>query len=237
MLYKNVSGLQWAAAGVGWREVLRTIPIVPWPAHIWSTLRASLWTGNNSYTSFSLRTELALLALLAAGLVLCLWRSRRAANRAAERTVWLCMLSSAAGLIYVDAGGFANSHGESLGAPAWHSQAMLMPLVSLVFLGFSRGGRAGRILAVITVLLWAYMLEATYWLKLVPWYGGFRAVHPRMADLMSWYMQRKGAGHEVLSTTCLVNAGTLFALLIATSFAWLFTVLRIARDLCGPSAR
>jgi hypothetical protein len=70
LLYHNLSGLLMASAGISPRQAIASLARVDFSRAIPYMLRATLWTGNNSFTTFSAATLNALLALLAGGLLL-----------------------------------------------------------------------------------------------------------------------------------------------------------------------
>ncbi len=55
----------------------------------------------------------------------------------------------------------------------WYLQAVMTPLLCMALLGCQRSGRLGRWTSSATVVLWGYILAATYVAKLMPLYGGF----------------------------------------------------------------
>ena len=84
--YGVLTGTQEARAGVDLPTVLRVAPTVDWPAVVWSSVRVSLWTGNNSFSTFSANTLNLITATSLAALLL--WVASRHAT--AEWSWWFC---------------------------------------------------------------------------------------------------------------------------------------------------
>jgi hypothetical protein len=64
VLYKSVGGTQEEFDGIGLKQALAAAPRMNWVATTGYLARGSLWTGNNSFTSFSRSTLNIVLALL-----------------------------------------------------------------------------------------------------------------------------------------------------------------------------
>jgi len=182
--YGAVTGLQESRAGIGLSAVVHAAPAFHWPTVIWGSIRAALWTGNNTFMAFSANT---LTAIVAAWLIaLILWAVSR--HRSAE---WITVLHCAlflAALAYnaversIYAGGVA-------GTIPWYPQAILTPMLGLAFLGCSRSDRVGRIAAGALVGLFGYVLIATYVVKLIPLYGGYEG-RTSLSAVMGLYSSR-----------------------------------------------
>ena len=71
-------------------------------------------------------------------------------------------------------------------------------------------------LACITIVLWSYVMAATYVAKLIPLYGGFASAHSRVSELVGWY--RSGGAGSILETVCLGNV-TVVKVLVAVTLA------------------
>jgi hypothetical protein len=63
--YGALTGMQEARNGVGFASVIRAAPALHWPKIAYSSARAALWTGNNTFTAFSAATLGVLIAALA----------------------------------------------------------------------------------------------------------------------------------------------------------------------------
>jgi hypothetical protein len=157
-------------------------------------LRASLWTGNNSFTTFSNATLNTLLALLAAGLLM---------FRKPDRSHWAVIGGSAvfaAAVIYVVGNDVIFQRGASAGASPWYTQPLLAPLIALALLGMSRRPRLGRWLAIAVCLIAAYICIATYIAKLIPLYGGYPEGRTTLSALALWYWRHGADVTSMLST-------------------------------------
>jgi hypothetical protein len=64
VVYRNVSGTHEEFDGIGFKEALAAAPRIDWVATTSSLARGSLWTGKNSFTSFSRATLNIMLFLL-----------------------------------------------------------------------------------------------------------------------------------------------------------------------------
>jgi hypothetical protein len=60
-------------------------------------------------------------------------------------------------------------------------QALLAPVLCLIFRG------AGRAVSLALILLWGYILCATYMAKLIPLYAGYDQPRSNIAALYAWY--------------------------------------------------
>jgi hypothetical protein len=204
LLYHNVSGLLMASADNSPRAVLAAVVHVDWSRTFPYMLRATLWTGNNSFTSFSTVTLNVLLALLSAGLLLYAaqaLRSRRMA--AAERSVLGAVAVFGAAVVYVVGNDVLLLHGASAGASPWYTEPLVTPLLALSLTGMSRLPRLGRPIAVCVCLLWTYIAIATYVAKLIPLYGAYPAGRSTLRELLRWYTSQGADLTSMLSTVSL----------------------------------
>jgi hypothetical protein len=191
LLYGNVSGTQEEFGGIGWQQALAAVPKMNWPAATLQLARTSLWTGNNTFFTFSSDTLDLLLILLAIALIA--WGARRKAIQSAEKTVSAAVVVFSLAVAYASCASFAYLHGESSAASPWYTQVLLVPVLALAYLGMSRWHRSGIALAGCTVVLWAWVLMATWVAKLFPMYSGMPLAPMRIRDLWSWYL---GANHS-----------------------------------------
>lgn len=175
-LYHNLTGL--LMAGIPWYVALTGLTKVPWAHTIPYMLRATLWTGNNSFTTFNSFTLNLLLTLFAigcgAGLLPC--------TRAFARLLGAMAIFSAA-VIYVVGNDVILQHGTSAGAEPWYTLPLLPPIVAIAIRGASRF----RPLAIGFVLLSAYICIATYLVKLIPLYGGYPEGRSTLRGILTWY--------------------------------------------------
>jgi hypothetical protein len=168
--YGVFTGTQESRAGVGLHEVLDAAPTLNWPAVILSSVRSSLWTGNSTFSTFSAYTLNVL--IVAVLMALLLWAASRHAS--AE---WIAFSYCA---LFVLALGYAATvshiytHGAATAGPSpWYAQVLPAPLLGLALLGASRWRRLGRVVTVFLVVLFGYVLAATYVVKLIPLYGAY----------------------------------------------------------------
>ncbi len=210
LLYGNLSGMQETAGGVPIRSMASAAWHLPWLTALVATARASLWTGNNSFTAYSARTTLVMLGLIALGIVLYVWRWGR--QTVAERiTVTACFCYGAA-LAYTAITTFWSSRGAAATAAPWLVQPLLIPGWCLIFLGLSRGGWAGRFARLAAVWLWAYVICSTYLVKLIPFYAGYPEPRVRLLPLLRWYGSSAGGAWDALSLTSLMPAAVVVPL-------------------------
>lgn len=209
ILYKNVSGTQEAFDGIGLAQALAAAPRIDWVATAGYLARASLWTGNNSFTSFSRGTLNVMLALLV--LALAAWVLHNRLIRPPERIVLAAILLFSCAIAYATCASFAHTNGESAGASPWYTQVLLAPVLALAYLGMSRSKTFGIVLAVGTTALWAWVLMATWIVKLFPMYSGAGAASMRLQSIWVWYSQQAGAHMSDLSLLALAPAPLLYA--------------------------
>jgi hypothetical protein len=205
--YGAISAMQELRQGTDPMPALQAVRIARAPAALDSYARGALWTANNSFRSFSIKTLRAVIVTWLAALVL--WATTR--HRRAE---WMVILFSGLfvlALAYDAAITYVASHHESASPGAWYTQVLLVPMLALGLLGTSRSGKAGRVVALLLVLLFGYVLVATYWVKLMPLYGGFEGRTSLTAITM---LYRQGLSRLVagLNEICLVPAAVILCL-------------------------
>jgi hypothetical protein len=227
VVYGSVGASPEQLDGIGIRQALAAVPRIDWPATAGYLARASLWTGNNWFNSYSRATLNLLLVLLALGLVACGWRRRAA--KSAERAIFAAMTLFLGAVAYEGCAMVADRPDQMVAGPSpWYTQVLLAPLVALAFLGFANSKRAGRILAAATTTLWAWILVATWMLKLFPMYAGGGSGAMRAKDVWNWWVRGAAAHAQVLSTTALAPAGWLYAALVValalTIAAWVLVI-------------
>ena len=122
--------------GIGFKQVLRAAPRVNWLTSAGYLASGSLWTGNNSFTSFSRVTVDAVLALLALGLAARIVRLRSA--HMPERVLFTAVLLFLAGIAYETCAMVASLGGAVAGPHPCYAQVLLAPVCGLACLGFSR---------------------------------------------------------------------------------------------------
>jgi len=202
--YGTISGMQELREGTDPMPALRAIGVTKIPAAFDSYARGALWTANNSFRSFSVIT---LRTFIFAWLVaLVLWAASR--HGWAERMVVLFCGLFLLALAYDAAINYVASHHETASPCAWYAQVLLVPMLALGFLGTSRSGAAGRFVAGSMVLLSGYILAATYWVKLIPLYGGFTG-RTSLASVTMLYREQLSSVVAGLNDVCLVPAAVI----------------------------
>jgi hypothetical protein len=204
ILYGSLSATQQAAGGIGPEQVTPALGQFPWLRTAYLLARDSLWTGNNSFTTFSSATIHTMLALLVLAAVLWL-RSRPAA---AEQLLFAGSGVYLAGVLYAALVTFVYTRG-GIATGAWYTQPVLPALWCVLLAGLARSRTSGRVVACLVIVLWTYVISATYVAKLLPLYGGYEG-SARLGALLRWY--GTGSAGEILSTTSLAPASVLYAL-------------------------
>ena len=157
VLYHNLSGLLMASTGITPGRMLSSLAHVDWFRTIPYMLRATLWTGNNSFTSFPALTLNCLLALLAVGAVVYAVQAMRRGATSAESSVLIGVAVYAAAVILVVGNDVILLNGTSAGAAPWYTEVLLPPGLSLAFLGLSRYRRIGLPASIAILLIWTYL--------------------------------------------------------------------------------
>lgn len=212
VLYHDLTGMMHSAGGIPFRELLRTVFHLPWPRILANSATTGLWTGNNSDTPFSSKTiHFMVLLLLAAGVMYLLaavrnsWPSR-------ERLLYAWLACFAAGLLYSVVLMFWSAKGAQVTIPPWYTQLLLAPGMCLVMLGLSRGGRTGRIVHILMLCCWSYVISATYVAKLIPLYAGYTGERIRLLELVRWYTHSWDRIHRTLADTALLPPSLIWVL-------------------------
>jgi 4-amino-4-deoxy-L-arabinose transferase-like glycosyltransferase len=210
-LYGSLSAMQETLQHGSLGELASAATRAPWLRSLLDTARASLWTGNNSFTAFSATTIGLMLTAIAAAAVLYAAGARRNPPAAAE---WLVIAAAgcyAAGLAYSAMVNFWHSKGAMIVASPWYVQPLVPIVLCLLFLGLARGRLAGRIVAIASVCLWAYVISATYVAKLIPFYSGY-AGRAQVTRILRWYLGSFAAVREALENTAMRGPAVLFGL-------------------------
>lgn len=209
--YRTISGMQELREGIHPTAAIGAVRINRIAPAIDSCLRQALWTGNNTFRSFSITTLRALIIVWLAGLVL--WAASRHRRREWIIVGYACLFAAA--LAYDAAINFVASHGETISPGAWYTQVLLVPMLALALLGTSRAPAIGRPLAAAITLLFGYIIVATYWAKLIPLYSGI-AARTSLLSLVTTYRHLPGLlpnlgevclgpAASILAATCLVT--------------------------------
>lgn len=225
-LYGNVAGTHEAFDGIGIRQALEAAPHIDWLATSGYLARASLWTGNNWFNSYSSATLDIMLGLLALGMAA--WAIKRRAVQPSELAIFAAVFLFSAGVAYASCASFADRGADVAGASPWYTQVLLAPVIALVYLGLSRWKRIGAGAAAVTVALWGWVLVATWTVKLFPMYSGGGAAVSRGRDVWNWYAHGAAAHSRDLSLSALAPAAWLYAgLLISITLAGVLSTLLI----------
>lgn len=205
--YGVLTGTQESRAGISVSEFIRKAPSLDWARVAWMSARAALWTGNNSFTAFSVKTQAAIAAVWLIALIL--WAGMR--HKSSE---WIAILHCGlfvAALGYSAAVSFIYTAGTAMGPSPWYPQVILAPMLGLAFLGCSRSRRLGRAAAATLVGLFGYVLMATYIAKLIPLYGGYEG-RTSLASLIGLYSRQLPFLMDNLSSVSLAPASALLSL-------------------------
>ena len=233
VLYGNIGGTPEAFDGIGIGQALAAAMRIDWPATAGYLARASLWTGNNWFNSYSRTTLNVLLAMLALAMVAWIWRRR--AIRSAEWTVFAAVVLFLAAIAYEGCAMVADRPGQTVAGPSpWYTQVLLAPVMALAYLGLSSWKRVGRVLAGAMVTLWAWILGATWTLKLFPMYSGGGSSAMRARDVWNWWTHDAAAHARTLSLTALAPAAWLYAglavALALTVGVWALQIRGLVRE-------
>ena len=212
-LYGSLSGMQEARGGLPWSKVLEAAPRVPWGATIATSAHAALWAGNNSDISFHRRTIDGMLLLLVAGAVVFVARRWRSGIWVTA-TVGLYL----AGLAFATVQSFWYTNRLQAAPSPWFIQPIYPAVVCLIVSGLAASGRLGKGIGIAAIWLWAYVICATYWLKLIPLYAGYPSTQAQPAKLFRWYTQEFPAA---LDTTAMIDSRTVMVLAIAVTLTTL----------------
>ena len=205
--YGVLMGTQESRARIGASAVIHRASALDWAQVVRMSARAALWTGNNSFTAFSGKTQAGIAAVWLIALVL--WARSR--HRSAEWiTVLHCGLFLAA-LAYSAAASSIYTAGIAMGPSPWYAQVILAPLLGLGFLGCSRSHRLGKVAAITLIGLFGYVLIATYIAKLIPLYGGYEG-RTSLAALIALYSTRLPFLTNNLGSVSLAPASILLSL-------------------------
>jgi hypothetical protein len=229
VLYHNLSGLLMSNAGISPSQVVTSLSKIDWARTLPYMLRATLWTGNNSFTNFGTATLNLLLVLLAAGLLL---YARR--PKPVEWAVLAAVATLGAAILYVAGNDVIFQHGTSAGPAPWYSEPLLTPVLALSLLGMSRSPRIGRPLAIATCLISMYVCIATYIAKLIPLYGGYPEGRSTLSGLLHWYATRGAELTSMLSTISLAPPALIYLETAAVTGLAITLAARLTRALYPP---
>lgn len=227
MLYGNISARVEESNGVTTGGALKSLLAIPWLKSLPFMARATFWLGNGSFTDFSVKTIDAVILLLAIALVF------YARKMVLKRELYLIapILFFLAGMVYVTGSSYSFTNGRVAVASTWYLQAVFAPVLCLALLGCQRSGRAGRWLAAVMVVLWGYILAATYVAKLIPLYGDFPGGRSTLRDIAHWYWADWPRTSDILSTLALTPPAVLVVLLAACLTTLGLSLVKVMRAL------
>ena len=206
-LYGSFSGTQQSVAGIGFTQAIFALPHIPLVSSSLAFLHWSLWTGNWSFLSFSKATLNIELGLIGMALAL-YFRHFRHFTKAEWWGLAACGCFCAA-LLYQTCVTYIHTHGLSLFAEPWYWQGIVCFIWVLAFRGLEQSVLLGRIIALVLVLLSAWICAVTYVAKLFPMYGdGFDRATIR--HVWAWWSAHPT---QDLSTVALAPPGALYVLL------------------------
>jgi hypothetical protein len=185
-LYGNVPGTAEATSGITTARVVAAAPKVDWASSAMYMARASVWTGNNSFTNFSVRVLNTYLVMLGGLVALSLCHSPAKLGLAYVIT-WSAILLFSAAIAYATVASFVMTHGRSPGASPWYMQTLLLPVFAVALHGAKAAGRIGQYLAAAFCAMGVYLLIATYLVKLVPLYTGYPYGKTTLLMVIEWY--------------------------------------------------
>jgi len=187
VLHGNLTGTLQAQANIGPLEVMAAAGEIPWLSVAPALFRGALWTGNNSFLSFSSVTLNAMLLLGGTALLLWVTGSFRKPSWRREWTAACGVAVFGASLLYANAMFFAQAHRSYYTSTPWYVQTLGPSLACLATLGMAGGGRLGRWLASALVAGTGYLIASTFWVKLIPLYSGYAAGRASPAQLIRHY--------------------------------------------------
>jgi hypothetical protein len=183
-LYGSLSGTQESIRGVPGPRLLEALVSINWPRSFVSFFRASLWSGNWSFTPFRKGPLNVEMALLIASWAVCLIHFR-ALTRGARWAIVACGCFLTA-LAYQTCVAWVESGGALSTTEPWYSQGVLVFLWVAAFAGLARVRRAGRVVAAVLCGLSASIAAATFLVFLIPGYAGY-IERPNAALAWTWW--------------------------------------------------
>ena len=226
LLYHTLIGTQESRAGVGPSKVLVAAFALNWPRVAPSAIRAALWTGNNTFRSFSLGTMNLVVATCAAAFLL--WVFSRHTLR--EWVVVAYCAAFALALAYASVVPYLGTGNLSSTPAAWYSQVLVAPTLALLLLGTARWSRTGKIVAIAIALLFGYVLAVTYVFKLIPLYAGYPG-RGSVREIAALYLDRFSTLSANLDSVALGPATLIFTLVAGVILLVLLLEILLVRKL------
>jgi hypothetical protein len=227
--YSAFTGTQEARSGISLHQVVCDFPTLHWPTVLWSSIHSSIWTGNNTFSTFSVGTIDLLILIALSGLLL--WMASRHTRTELVPIVYCASFILA--LAYATTVSHIFTHGLANQPSPWYTQVLAVPLLGLIFSGTSRWPRVGRWLISALTVLFGYIIATTYVVKLLPLYSGYEG-HSVLDGLVPLYTTKFGYFSSHLDSAALVSSEFLFTLtfiliaMVATQLALLLRILVIA---------
>jgi hypothetical protein len=232
LLYHVITGMQESRAGVGPSKVFSAAFTMDWPGVVATSIRAALWTANNTFHSFSLSTMNLVVAVCAAAFLL--WIFSRHTLRewmvVAYCAAFALAIAYASVVVYVGTG-------NRLSTPsAWYAQVLVAPTLALLLLGTARWPGAGKVLAIAIALLFGYVLAATYVFKLIPLYAGHEG-RGSLRDIAALYLSRFHLLSANLNSVALGSATLILAMTCGVILLILALEILLVRGILASCAR
>ncbi|HEX4773304.1 MAG TPA: hypothetical protein VH351_20890 [Bryobacteraceae bacterium] len=225
LLYGSFSGTQETVAGVTFSSAIRAIPHIHWAASAMKLWRDSLWTGNQTFTTFDRATLQIVQALMLVGLGLSLAAYRKMPK--SEIWLWVAALTFLAGLFYQTCVTWTASNGLSVSPEPWYGQGVLLCMWALVFRGYQAFPKLGRIASLLLCLVSLWIGALTFVAKVLPDYG--RGVErSTLRVLIAWWRAHPTQDLALIMPAPVYLIYALLALYLGLSLATLFFIARPA---------
>lgn len=216
-VYGNLSGMHEFASQVRPGSPLGAALLVPWPDAAIHMARSAVWTGNNSFTPMSRDLVFAMLALAVIAALSAAVQDWRHRIPQAEGMMWPLAGLLAASLAYAICVSFWFTGGQAFSAGPWYAQPLALLLSVLLCSALARARLLGRMAAASTVVLSAYMLILTWWVKLIPFYAGMPPARNNLDGILRLYSGQGGQLAAQLGETAMAPGATVFVMAAASS--------------------
>lgn len=186
LTYHNVSGMQETMKGVSLAAIAGETVKVEWLPTVLSFVRATMWTGNNSFSSFSQITLSLLLTGYAAGIARLICRFLKRERHAEDGLMMFFCIGYAAALAYSAVVTALYTDGRSAVPSPWYALPAVPVVLCLIFNGARYRVWRGCMAAWMTAIS-SYILCATYWAKLIPFYSGYTGERMTIPGMIRHY--------------------------------------------------
>lgn len=227
-VYSNLGGMHEFASQTRPGSPLSAALLVPWSDAIVQMARQAVWTGNNSFTPFSRDLVFALLGLAAVAALSAVVQDWRQRIPRAEGFMWPLAGLLAASLAYAISVSFWFTGGEASSAGPWYAQPLALLLSVLLCSALARARWLGRLTAAAAVILSAYILILTWWVKLMPLYSGMPPVRNNLDGVAAVYRHNWARLSAQLGETSMVPASVVLVMAAVASLSALGLALWIA---------